>query len=49
MTTNGGTVIVLAYALTSIGVFFAFLLALFAAAGFVERLRERRRRQRGED
>ena len=43
MTVEGGTAIVLAYVLVSVGVILAFLLAAFVIGGFIDRLRERRR------
>ena len=49
MSIEGGTAIVLAYVLASIGVIIAFLLAAFAIGWFIDRLRERRHRQRGEE
>ena len=48
MTIEGGTAIVLAYALVSMGVIIAFLSAAFVIGGFVGRLRQRRE-QRGEE
>ena len=45
MTVEGGTAIVLAYVLASIGVIIAFLLAAFVIGWFIGRLRERRRGQ----
>ena len=49
MIIEGGTAIVLAYVLVSMGVIIAFLLAVFVIGWFVGRLRERRRGQRGEE
>jgi biotin transporter BioY len=49
MTTEGGTAIVLAYVLVSMGVMIAFLLAAFVIGWFIGRLHERRRGQRGEE
>ena len=49
MTIEGGTAIVLAYLLVSMGVMIAFLLAAFVIGWFIGRLRERRRGQRGEE
>jgi biotin transporter BioY len=49
MTIEGGTAIVLAYVLVSMGVMIAFLLAAFVIGWFIGRLRERRRGQRGEE
>jgi hypothetical protein len=49
MTIEDGTAIVLAYVLVSMGVIIAFLLAAFAVGGFIGRLRQRRREQRGEE
>jgi biotin transporter BioY len=49
MTIEGGTAIVLAYVLVSMGVIIAFLLAAFVIGWFVGRLRERRRGERGEE
>jgi hypothetical protein len=49
MTMEGGTAIVLAYVLVSMGVIIAFLLAAFAIGWFVGRLRQRRREQSGEE
>ena len=49
MTIEGGTAIVLAYVLVSMGVIIAFLLAAFMIGWFIGRLRERRRGQRGEE
>ena len=43
MTIEGGTAIVLAYVLVSMGVIIAFLLAMFVIGWFIGRLRERRR------
>ena len=48
MTIEGGTAIVLAYVLVSMGVMIAFLLAAFVIGWFIGRLRERRLGQRGE-
>ena len=45
MTVEGGTAIVLAYVLVSVGVIIAFLLAAFVIGWFIDRLRERRSRQ----
>jgi hypothetical protein len=49
MTIEGGTAIVLAYVLVSMGVIIAFLLAAFVIGWFISRLRERRLGQRGEE
>jgi hypothetical protein len=49
MTIEGGTAIVLAYVLVSMGVMIAFLLAAFVIGWSIGRLRERRRGQRGEE
>ena len=49
MTIEGGTAILLAYVLISLGVIIAFLLAVFVIGWFIGRLRERRRGQRGEE
>jgi len=49
MTIEGGTAIVLAYVLVSMGVIIAFLLAAFVIGWFIGRLRERRRGQRAEE
>ena len=49
MTIEGGTAIVLAYVLVSIGVIVAFLLAAFVVGSFIGRLRQRRREQNGEE
>jgi biotin transporter BioY len=49
MTIAGGTAIVLAYVLVSMGVIIAFLLAAFVIGWFIGQLRERRRGQRGEE
>jgi biotin transporter BioY len=49
MTIENGTAIVLAYVLISIGVIIAFLLAAFVIGWFVDRLRQRRRGQSGEE
>ena len=49
MTIEGGTAIVLAYVLVSMGVMIAFLLAAFLIGWFIGRLRERRRGQHGEE
>jgi biotin transporter BioY len=43
MTVEGGTAIVLAYVLVSMGVIIAFLLAAFVIGWFIGRLRQRRR------
>ena len=48
MTIEGGTAIVLAYLLVSMGVIIAFLLAVFVIGRVVVRLHQRRREQRGE-
>jgi flagellar biogenesis protein FliO len=48
MTIEGGTAIVLAYVLVSMGVIIAFLLALSLIGWFIGRLCQRRREQRGE-
>jgi biotin transporter BioY len=42
MTIEGGTAIVLAYVLVSMGVIIAFLLAAFVIGWFIGRLRQRR-------
>ena len=44
MTVEGGTAIVLAYVLVSVGVIIAFLLAAFVIGWFIDRLRERHRK-----
>ena len=49
MSIEGGTAIVLAYVLVSMGVIIAFLLAAFVIGWFIGRLRERRCGQRGEE
>ena len=49
MTIDNGTAIVLVYALASIGLTIAFLLAAFVIEWSIGRLRERRRGQRGEE
>jgi len=49
MTIEGGTAIVLAYVLVSMGVIIAFLLAAFVTGWSIGRLRQRRREQRGEE
>ena len=49
MTIENGTAIVLAYVLVSVGVAITSLLAVFVIGWFIDRLRERRRGQRGED
>ena len=49
MTIENGTAIVLAYVLVSTGVIIAFLLATFVIGWFVNRLRARRRGQRGKE
>jgi hypothetical protein len=49
MTIEGGTAIVLAYVLVSMGVIIAFLLAAFMIGRFSGWLRQRRRGQRGEE
>jgi len=46
---EGGTAIVLAYLLISIGVIVAFLCAVFMVGWFIGRRRERRRGHRGEE
>jgi hypothetical protein len=48
MSIEGGTAIVLAYLLVSMGVLIAFLLAAFVIGRFIGWLRQRRREQRGE-
>jgi biotin transporter BioY len=48
MTVEGGTAIVLAYLLVSMGAIIAFLLAAFVVGWFIGRLRERRHGQRRE-
>ena len=49
MTIEGGTAIVLAYVLVSMGVIIAFLLAAFVIGRFIGWLRQRRREQRAEE
>jgi Flp pilus assembly protein TadB len=49
MTIENGTAIVLAYALVSMTVIIAFLLAAFVIGWFIGRLRQRRREQSGEE
>jgi len=49
MTIEGGTAIVLAYLLVSMGVIIAFLLAVFMIGRFSGWLRHGRREQRGEE
>jgi len=49
MTIENGTVIILAYVLVSVGVIIAFLLAVFVIGWFIDRLRQRRHEQRGEE
>jgi len=49
MTIENGTAIVLAYVLVSMGVIIAFLLAALVLGGFIGRLRQRRREQRGDE
>jgi biotin transporter BioY len=49
MTIEGGTAIVFAYMLISMGVMIAFLLAAFVIGWFIGRLRQRCREQRGEE
>jgi biotin transporter BioY len=49
MTIEDGTAIILAYVLVSTGVIIGFLLAAFVIGGFIDRLRQRRREQRGEE
>jgi biotin transporter BioY len=49
MTIGNGTAIVLAYVLASVGLIIAFLLAAFVIGWFIDRLRERRRGERGEE
>jgi Flp pilus assembly protein TadB len=49
MAIENGAVIVIAYVLVSIGVIIAFLLATFVIGWFVNRLRARRRGQRGKE
>ena len=49
MTIDGGTAIVLAYVLVSMGVIIAFLLAAFVIGWFIGRLRQHRHEQRGEE
>jgi len=49
MTIEGGTAIVLAYVLVSMGVIIAFLLAASLIGRFIGRLRHGRREQRGEE
>jgi len=48
MSIEGGTAIVLACVLVSMGVIIAFLLAAFVIGRFIGWLRQRRREQRGE-
>ena len=48
MSIEGGTVIVLAYVLVSMGVIVAFLLAVLVIGWFIGRLHERRSRRRRE-
>jgi biotin transporter BioY len=49
MTVGNGTTVVLVYVLASIGLIIAFLLAAFVIGSFIDRLRERRRGERGEE
>ena len=49
MTIDGGTAIVLAYLLVSMGVIIAFLLAAFVIGRFIGWLRQHRRELRGEE
>jgi biotin transporter BioY len=49
MTIEGGTAIVFAYMLISMGVMIAFLLAAFVIGWFIGRLRQRCRERRGEE
>jgi biotin transporter BioY len=49
MAIENGTALILAYVLASIGVIIAFLSAVFVIGWFFNRLRERRRGQRGEE
>ena len=49
MTIENGTAFVLAYLLASVSVIVAFLCAAFVIAWLIGRLREHRRRQRGEE
>ena len=49
MSIEGGTAIVLAYVLVSMGVIIAFLLAAFVIGRFIGWLRQRRREQRAEE
>jgi hypothetical protein len=49
MTIENGTAIVLAYVLVSMGVIITSLFAVFVIGWFIDRLRESRRRQRGEE
>jgi hypothetical protein len=49
MSIEGGTAIVLAYLLVSMGVILAFLWAAFTVGWFIGRRRERGREQRGEE
>ena len=49
MTIEGGTAIVLAYVLVSMGVIIAFLLVAFVIGRFIGRLRQHRRELRGEE
>jgi SNF family Na+-dependent transporter len=48
MTIEGGTAIVLAYVLVSMGVIIAFLLAAFVIGRFIGRLHQHGSEQRGE-
>ena len=49
MTIEGGTAIVLAYVLVSMGVIIAFLLAAFVIGRFIGWLHQHRRELRGEE
>ena len=49
MPKKGGTAIVLAYVLVSMGVIIAFLLAAFVIGRFIGWLRQHRRELRGEE
>ena len=49
MSIEGGTAIVLAYVLVSMGVIIAFLLAAVVIGRFIVWLRQRRREQHGEE
>jgi undecaprenyl pyrophosphate phosphatase UppP len=49
MAIDSGAAIVLAYVVIDIGVIIAFLSAVFVIGWFIQRLRERRRGQPGEE